>query len=337
MPPDNRALADSHGRKARYLRLSITDRCNLQCIYCVNSARQQYIPHADVLRYEELLRLARVSSGLGVRKVRITGGEPLVRRGVLTFLSSFRRELPQMQLCLTTNGVLLAPQLADFARLGLASFNISLDSFDAATVRRLVGQDVLAAILATIEGLLAKKQKVKINAVAMRGITDVQLPDFLYAIRHYPVDLRFIEFMPMGNGTLWSREKFISARELQALVLTHARLEAVPGAQDGLAGPARMYNVPGACGRLGFISAVSDHFCALCNRLRLTSSGRLRTCLFSDKEYNLARLLRKPQIDDATLARVMARAILRKPLGSELLADKPTMAVAQAQMVGIGG
>lgn len=331
------SLADSHGRKVRYLRLSVTDRCNLRCIYCVNSARQQYIPHNSVLRYEELLRIAKISSAHGIGKVRITGGEPLVRRDLLAFLTEFRKELPDLQLCITTNGVLIAPLLKDFVKLGLTSFNISLDSFHADTVANVVGQNVLPAILAGIEGLLAYGQTVKINAVAIRGITDVQMPDFIHALKHYPIDLRFIEFMPMGGNTVWSPDNFISARELLNIAKNHTNLIAAQGDDSGLAGPAKMFQLHNARGRMGFICAVSEHFCARCNRLRLTSSGGLRVCLFSDHEYNLARLLRHKAITDTHIARVIEQAMLRKPFGSELLAARAGMAVALDQMVGIGG
>lgn len=329
-------LRDSHGRACNYLRVSVTDRCNLSCGYCVSGKREQFIPHDNILRYEELLRFLRIGHSLGVRKTRITGGEPFMRLGLMPFLHSVRTELPAMRLCVTTNGTLLEPLIADLARLGLYSINISLDSFDRDTVRQLTGRDCLATVLQNMERLLAKGQRIKINAVALRGISDVQLPDCLHAITQYPVDLRFIEFMPMGANTQWNEEKFLPATELIDRASQLATLKPT-GEHDELSGPARMYTVKNAKGRLGFISAVSNHFCGLCNRLRLTSDGRLRTCLFSDREYHLVRPLRHARVGDKAIGQVLKGAMSRKPRGNLLLENRPLNSVASRQMVGIGG
>lgn len=329
-------LLDSLGRRATYMRMSVTDRCNFACVYCVNSQRQGYIPHERVLRYEEFARLARIGQSLGVEKIRITGGEPFARRGLADFMASLRGQMPDMRLCITTNGDLLAPWLDDLASIGISSFNISLDSFDASTFARLSGGGSLSRVLGNMEGLLARGQRVKINAVALRGISDAQIHSYLDIISRYPIDLRFIEFMPMGSNTMWSRERFISWRELHDLAARHAALAEAPQT-DMMAGPAKMYDVEGAKGRLGFISAVSEHFCSICNRLRITSDGNLRACLFSDREYPLAPLLRHPRITDASIARAMHAVIRKKPLGRDLLASHADTCVAARQMVGIGG
>lgn len=329
-------LCDSFGRRASYLRLSVTDRCNLQCRYCVSGERQKFIPHERILRYEEFYRLVAICKGLGVRKVRVTGGEPFARKDVLEFLGGLHSRFPDLAIALTTNATLFGDSLPKLAALGLSSINISLDSFDRDTVRMLSGRDILPVVLNSIERLLACGQRVKINAVAMAGITDRQMPDFIHAARAMPVDIRFIEYMPMGGNTLWAEANFISCDQLRQIAGKSCALVQAP-AEDPLAGPARMYNLPGAKGRLGFISAVSNHFCGTCNRLRITSEGKLRTCLFTDSEIRLAPLLRTQGITDANLARVIQGALRKKPSGAELLATRSGIAVASRQMVGIGG
>lgn len=330
-------LADKYGRTPRYVRLSVTDRCNLGCLYCVNGGRQQYIPHNRILRYEEYYRLAAILQTLGARKFRITGGEPFARKGIMHFLAEFRRRFPDSALAVTTNATLIDGRLRELSGYGLESFNISLDSFRRETFLRLTGKDALNSVFAAIDGLLALGQRVKINAVAFRGITDEQMPDFIHAIRNMPVDIRFIEYMPVGSNTGWNNDDFISWRELFALAERHGRLTKTGEPNASLAGPARIYALENAPGRLGFISAVSDHFCHSCQRLRVTSDGRLRTCLFSDADIDLARLLRNPKIQDRHLANAIGQAFLRKPVGAELLALKKKTPVAARQMVGIGG
>lgn len=341
----NMMLNDGLGRTARYLRLSITDRCNFRCRYCYGETLQfTPLPHEKVLRYEEMLRLAKITHSLGVRKIRITGGEPFIRKGCVDFLGKLRETLPDTQLCITTNGVLLAPYVEKLKHLNLKSVNISLDSFDAATFTRLTTQNKLNQVLEVINQLLENNIRVKINAVAMRGITDKQMDSYIEAILKMPVDLRFIEFMPMGQATSWQMQSFISAEELLHLAKSRINLTE-DDTNDDLAGPARMFRIDGAAGRLGFISALSSHFCAKCNRLRITSEGNLRLCLFGDKEYRLAPLLRnkkigdklsKPQIDKK-IAEIILKAIHHKPLGADLLKAKKQIAVAKRQMSGIGG
>lgn len=329
-------LCDSFGRRANYLRLSVTDRCNLQCSYCVSEKRQRFIPHERILRYEEFYRLVSISRSLGVRKVRVTGGEPFARKGILKFLASLRSRFPDLEIALTTNATLLGNSLGEIASLGLSSVNISLDSFDRETVRSISGHDVLPAVLASIDGLLSLGQRVKINAVAMAGITDAQMPEFIHAARTMPVDIRFIEYMPMGGNTLWADANFISCDELRQVAAQTCSLVEAP-MDSPLAGPARMYRLAGAKGRLGFISAVSDHFCSACNRMRITSEGRLRTCLFTDAEIRLAPMLRTPGISDANIARAIKGALRKKPSGAQLMTARSGTAVARKQMVGIGG
>lgn len=330
-------LCDGHGRVVRYLRLSVTDRCNLRCAYCRSEINQKFIPHPKVLRYEEMARLVGMMAALGVSKVRLTGGEPFARKGCDELLHLLHTRYPSLDLRLTTNGTLLEPHIPLLRSVGVSAVNLSLDSFDRETFARVTGRDLLPAVLASLDGLLQAGIRVKINAVAMRGVNDGQMDDFVHAVRTMPVDLRFIEFMPMGSGTLWGPETFWSAADIRAEAERRVRLDPVQDS-SAEAGPAKMFAVQGGKGRMGFITAVSCHFCGTCNRLRLTSDGNLRTCLFDDREYHLRGLLRNPRFDDGHLARVVRLACVGKPIGADLLkARKKGSAVADKQMVGIGG
>lgn len=329
-------LHDAHGRSVRYLRLSVTDRCNLHCLYCRSVEQRDFIPHENILRYEEMARVVRIVHGMGVRKVRLTGGEPFARKGCDDFLAMLHARHNDLDLRLTTNATLLEPHIPLLRRVGVSVINISLDSFDRATFARVTGHDLLPSVLAAVDGLLVAGLRVKINAVALRGVNDSQLDDFVHAAKTLPVDVRFIEFMPMGSGTRWDEQHFWPADQIRADAERLVRLLPDDAGSD-TSGPARMFRIVGGKGRLGFISPLSNHFCASCNRLRLTSDGNVRTCLFADKEYALRGMLRTPGLDDSCIARTISNACRLKPVGAELLAARQGAAVAAKHMVGIGG
>lgn len=330
-------LFDAHGREIRYLRLSVTDRCNLRCIYCNSADNYRLLSHDHVLRYEEMLRVVRVMSALGIERVRLTGGEPFARKGCDTFLASLRDEFPTLDLCITSNGTLLEQYVPLFKDIKVSTVNLSLDSFDRDAFARITGKDNLPSVLASLEALLRAGIKVKINAVAMRGVNDSQIEEFVNLATNLPVDVRFIEFMPMGHDTVWDKQVFWPAHEIKAAIVKHARLVKIERCSR-TAGPARMYTIEGGQGRIGIISPITSHFCNTCNRLRLTSEGNLRTCLFDDKEYPLRPLLRNPRIDDDHIKRIITSAVQRKPLGNILLErQRQGKPVAQKAMVGIGG
>lgn len=331
----NSSLNDSRGRVARYLRLSITDRCNLSCFYCRGTAPMPYIPHSRILRYEEMLRFAGIARKQGIRKLRVTGGEPFARKNCTDFLLRLRKEFPDLRICLTSNGTLLEPHIGELRKLALESVNISLDSFKPETYARITGKPLLDAVLGNIDRLLAAGIRVKVNAVALKGITDVQIDDFIHMARQMPVDVRFIEFMPMGTHTLWDHNRFLSCNTLFHLAGEKAKLHPAMEAGNPLAGPAVMHEVEGAKGRLGFISALSNHFCQTCNRLRLTCDGNLRLCLFADKNFRIAPLLRHNNVSDTSIARALTNACARKPLGAEIL--KNTGRIGGRHMSQIGG
>ncbi len=337
-PKGNFGLRDGHGRRITYLRLSVTDRCNLRCLYCRSNARESFILHENILRYEEMLRLVAILVRLGIGKVRLTGGEPFARKNCDRLLAMLRGHFPSLSLCVTTNGTLLEPYIPFLAKIGVGSVNLSLDSFDRQTFAKTTGRDVLPAVLASLDGLLKAGIPVKINAVAMRGINDTQLDDFVHAAKSMPVDVRFIEFMPMGSGTVWNETCFWPAGEVRAAIEDRAVLEEEHGGPEQFDGPARMFRVVGGKGRFGFISSVTNHFCRACNRLRLTSEGSLRTCLFDDEEYPLRGALRDASVTDEVLSRMVMDACLKKPVGADLLrARRRGHPVASRVMSGMGG
>lgn len=330
--PSDAPLMDAHGREVRYLRLSVTDRCNLRCAYC--RVDNTFIPHADVLRYEEMERVVALAVSTGVRKVRLTGGEPFVRKGFPEFLQRLRDRHPEVDLRLTSNGVMLAQHAALLRELNVR-VNLSLDTLHPERFARITGRDLLPRVLEGMDALLAAGVPLKINAVALRGVNDDELPAFLDLARSRAVDVRFIEFMPMGGSTLWNTEHYWAATDILRAAEQWAALTPAPRNAD-TDGPARMYALAGGAGRFGLITPLSNHFCAACNRLRVTSDGRLRTCLFDDKEYRLAPILRHPRLGDETLLRVLHRATLRKPIGAHIL-ERRKGAVAHRTMTAIGG
>jgi cyclic pyranopterin phosphate synthase len=327
-------LADARGRGVSYLRLSVTDRCNLRCLYCDRQMRH-VLSHFDVLRYEEMLQIMGLGLRLGIGKVRLTGGEPFARRDFMEFLETARGRFPSLALRLTTNGTLLAPFAGRLAAAGVDRVNISLDTLDRETFARITGQDMLDRVLAGIEACLAAGIKVKLNAVALRGINDHELGGFLDMARRLPVDVRFIEYMPMG-GADWAPEQVWSA---DAILADAGRLVTLtPLARDAAdAGPAQMYAIEGGAGRLGLITPLSNHFCGSCNRLRITSGGVLRTCLFSDRTYRLRPALRHRKLGITAVERIIRLALKAKPIGAELLAARRAGQVCATAMSSIGG
>ncbi|WP_432735420.1 GTP 3',8-cyclase MoaA [Maridesulfovibrio sp. FT414] len=328
-------LQDKLGRCVNYLRLSVTDRCNLRCMYCVTKDFT-HIPHPDILRYEEMLRLIDLAASMNINKLRLTGGEPFARKGFMEFVSKIMARHGDMDLRITSNGTLIEPLIPELSRLGVKRLNISLDTLDRKTFEEVTGRDHLTDVLGTIEACIRAGIRVKVNAVAMKGINDRELGAFIDFARNNPIDMRFIEFMPMGDDTK-SDSRFWSADDILAQASEFANLVPVKRTKENR-GPARMYSIEGGQGRLGLISPVSSHFCGTCNRLRITSDGYLRTCLFSDHTYKLRGILRNPSLGDDTLKKVIAAATRDKPLGYHLLESrKGCEGVCGTQMSAIGG
>jgi len=282
-------LFDSWQRQINYLRISVTDHCNLRCIYCSVGSIPR-LSHDDILRYEEIQRLAQVAASMGINKVRLTGGEPLVRLNLSKLVELLSQIDSIDDIALTTNGILLSKYAAELKQAGLKRVNISLDTLREDRFRRITGRDNLTEVFAGIEAAhLAGLEPVKINMVVLRDINDDEVIDFARLSTSQGWHVRFIEFMPFG---IPEAEAFgtVSAQEIQERIQSLGKLE--PYADKTGNGPARYYQLPGARGTIGFITPMTEHFCHTCNRLRLTSDGQLRPCLLDDDEVNLKEALR---------------------------------------------
>ncbi len=298
-----------------YLRVSITDRCNLRCVYCMPPEGVAWCPHADILRYEEIVAIVRVAVQLGVRKVRLTGGEPLVRPGAVELVRMLA-DIPGLDdLAMTTNGTLLARHARELKDAGLRRVNVSLDTLRADRFRQITRRGHLEDVLAGIEAAQAAGlTPVKINAVIVRGLND----DEVVTLARKTVDegwhMRFIELMPVGNGAVtvgdW-RKRLVTATEMRERI--EAELGPLQPARMRVGGgPARYYRLPGAKGTVGFITPISERFCAHCNRMRLTADGKLRPCLLSDYEIDLRSPLRNGA-DEKRIAELLCQGIALKP------------------------
>lgn len=310
-----RSLVDPYGRVIDYMRVSITDLCNLRCVYCIPPEGVKQIPHDEILRYEEILRIIVVAKDLGVSKIRVTGGEPLVRRGALEFVSRLTAMPNIDDVGLTTNGVLLSALAADLRAAGLTRINVSLDSLRRDMYERITGSDQLSRVLAGIDAALdAGLQPVKINVVLLEGINEEDVPAFARLSLDRPLDVRFIERMPFGVDWLPnSPDPFSAAKVFRIIRDEIGELEPIP--RETRDGPATMYRLPDAQGRIGIIDAVTGHFCGTCNRLRLTARGNLRPCLLGHMEIDIKSALRE-EASEEELARIIQSAVNRKPLGN---------------------
>ncbi len=302
-------LVDSLGRNINYLRLSVTDRCDLRCVYCMPKEGIAKQGHAAVLSYEELLLIAETAIDLGIEKIRITGGEPLVRAGIIGFLEKLSAIPGLHHLAISTNGLLLAGMAADLHAAGVQRLNVSLDSLDPATFAEITRGGDLKRVL---DGLDAAERAgfppPKINCVIMRGANDAEILAFAEMTRERGNSVRFIEYMPVVKEEGWQRY-CISGEEILQRIAASYPLEPVD--KGPYAGPSRDFRIPGALGSIGIITAVSGHFCSECNRIRVTATGQAKGCLFCDDKTDLIPFLRPP--DREGLAGVLRRIVAGKP------------------------
>ncbi|MEW6673882.1 MAG: GTP 3',8-cyclase MoaA [Thermodesulfobacteriota bacterium] len=328
----NQKLIDQYNRVLNYLRVSITDHCNLRCMYCVPREEIPWLTHDQILTYEEILRLIKIGAGMGIAKVRITGGEPLVRKGVYDFLSDLNRINGISDVSLTTNGVLLADNIDRIRAAGIRRINVSLDTLNRRKYKEITGHDQYEQVWRGIlSAHAAGLGPIKINVVALKGINDDELIDFARLSMVYPFHIRFIEHMPIGASGAKIGHHLL-APEIKARLETLGRL--IPVEKGLYDGPAERYKYRDAPGEIGFIRPLSRHFCAHCNRLRLTASGQLRTCLLSDNQVDLKGPLRRG-CSDSELVEILLNAVRHKPSEHHLSGN--CTGNVNSQMSSIGG
>jgi cyclic pyranopterin phosphate synthase len=331
-------LIDSHGRRARDLRVSLTDRCNLRCTYCMPAEGLDWLPGSDLLSDDELVRVIDVAvRTLGIEEIRFTGGEPLLRKGIVDLIDRVGRLSPRPEMSLTTNGIGFARRAADFVTAGLDRINISLDSLDRETFTRLTRRDRLTDVLDALAAAVdAGLSPVKINTVLMRGVNDHEAADLLRFSVANGYHLRFIEQMPLDAGHSWTRERMVTADEIQASLSREFTLTPHSGARLGA--PAELFDVDGGPATVGIIASVTRPFCGDCDRTRLTADGQVRTCLFSRDETDLRALLRgggSGEVVDGAIADAWRTATWGKLPGHGI--DDPSFLQPDRPMSAIGG
>jgi len=324
-------LRDGHGRLIRDLRVSVTDRCNFRCQYCMPAEGLPWLERAEVLTFEEIERLVALFAAMGVRDLRLTGGEPLVRRE-FPRLASMLAPLVD-DLSVTTNGFLLERDAEALVRAGIDRFNVSIDSLQRDRFFEMTRRDSLPRVLRGLEVLaqFPEAHPIKVNAVALRGFTEDEVLPFARFARSHPYEVRFIEFMPLDADHAWSLDRVLTGEEIRAAIDAVYPLEPEPREPSATA---RVYRFADGRGRIGFINPVSEPFCGDCDRVRLTADGKLRTCLFSLRETDLRGPMRAGE-DDAELERVVREAVWRKELKHRV--NEPGFVQPARTMSAIGG
>ena len=296
-------LYDNHGREINYLRLAVTDRCNLRCFYCMPEEGIKYVPRTDLLTYEEMLRLLGVVAEMGINKIRITGGEPFVRKGMIEFMESMARVEGINSIHLTTNGTLTEKLIPRLKGLGLKSVNLSLDTLDKERFADITRRDEFENVMRTFYALLDSGIQTKLNTVVMKGRNDQDIIPFVRLTKDHPVSVRFIEEMPFngsdrdGGGLEWNH-----VRILNEIRSEFPDIEKIP---DPAFSTSQNYQVPGHVGKVGIIAAYSRTFCGTCNRLRVTPVGLLKTCLYDGGVFNIRDLMRAGATDTQVKAALL--------------------------------
>lgn len=304
-------MIDHFGRDINYLRVSITDRCNLRCRYCMPESGITKLDHQEILSLEEITRLVRVASGLGIRKVRLTGGEPLIRKNIVHLVEQIASIETIDDLAITTNGVLFEPIAEELKAAGLNRANFSLDSLVPVKFKYITRLGEIDTVTSSIfKALELDLHPVKLNVVVIRGFNDDEVLDFVNLAMRYPLHIRFIEFMPIGDLLYWKKERSITVDEIREKIEQHHQLVAAERVAGN--GPAKYYGLAGGQGTIGFISPMSNHFCGACNRIRMTAEGKLRGCLYDCHEIDLKSALVEDAPDEV-LRDLFCQTIQCKP------------------------
>ncbi len=315
------SLIDRFGREITYLRISVTDRCNLRCIYCMPETGIKFVPHEEILRFKEIIRIAEIFVEEGVKKIRLTGGEPLVRKGVVELVKMLSESVgKKAELTMTTNGTLLWKYGKELYNAGMERINIGIDTLNPEIFKKITRRDHFNDVQKSLDAI--KKipfRKIKLNVVVMKGINDAEIQDFVKLTLDNPWEVRFIEYMPFGNVTLETREKYLLDGETIIKEIGKSfEIKELPSN-----GVAKKFKVENAEGEWGIITPMTAHFCENCNRMRLTSNGFLRPCLFSREMVDIKTPIRKGA-DRETLLKIIKGAIDKKPRINPLLENKET-------------
>ena len=329
-PVSGPRLTDNHNRSITYLRLSITDRCNLRCRYCRPENGVPFVPHTEILSFEELERLAGIFCGLGVNKVRVTGGEPFMRKGCREFLQRLRKLNGLQYLHITTNGVETAQHLDALTELGIDGINLSLDTLDHRRFWRITRRDSLADVMKALDGIIARRIPLKINSVVLSDTSDEEIIALANLLRDYPITLRFIEMMPFSGAI--RPVKLVNGNLLQRLqgIFPHATEQF----QDSPS-TAQIFSLPGYKGSIGLIQGHTRLFCSTCNKVRITPTGMLKTCLYDNGVLDLKKMLRQGMDDDAIESAIFSCVRKRDVNGHE--AEQLAKRVQEPSMASIGG
>ena len=332
LKPNLPLLFDNHGREMSYLRLAVTDRCNLRCTYCMPAEGIAYLPEKKLLSWEEMLRIVHVLNQLGIRKVRITGGEPFVRPGLMDFLQELAK-IENLEICLTTNGVLLENHLDSLLNLGIKNVNLSLDSLDSERFFKITRRNDFDQVYRNLMRMIEANFIVKLNAVVMHGMNETDILPLVNFTEKHPVSVRFIEEMPFNGSGLVEEKLFWDYRRILSHIKSEfPHIEEVPMAYGETS---KNYHVPGFMGDVGIIAAFSRTFCGSCNRIRVTSLGQVKTCLYDDGVFDLKEYLRLG-VSDEDLKNTMIKIFGERPKdGFE--AENNRKGVINESMTSIGG
>lgn len=328
-------LYDNHGRVINYVRLAVTDRCNLRCFYCMPEEGIDYVPREELMHYEEMERLLRILAGLGIEKVRITGGEPFVRRDMMSFIRTIAGIAGIRQIHLTTNGTFSAPLVGELKEIGVRSVNLSLDTLDRQRFFNITRRDVFDQVMQTFEALMQHGIRTKINAVVMQDRNEADLIPLMELTRQYPVDVRFIEEMPFNGGDAHYEKLFWDHRRILDFIKTHyPEVQKIP---DPPFSTSANYQIPGCQGNIGIIAAYSRTFCGTCNRIRVTPQGVLKTCLYDEGVFNLKTLMRSGASDEEVQTAILQALGNRAKDGFEAEQLRSFGHPVHESMSGIGG
>jgi GTP 3',8-cyclase len=326
-------LVDGWGREIKSLRVSVTDKCNFRCRYCMPAEGLEWLPRDEVLSFEEIERLVRILASMGVDEIRLTGGEPLVRRELPVLVQKLASVPGVADLSLTTNGVLLDRLAGPLVAAGLRRINVSLDTLSHTRFAEITRRDALDRVLQGLEEAerYPELRPIKVNAVAVKGFTETEVPALAELARRKPYVVRFIEFMPLDADGAWRDDDVLTGAEIRAIIEQHWPLEEIPAKPSSTA---RRYRFADGAGEIGFVNPVSEPFCSSCDRIRLTADGQLRTCLFSRREWDLKTPLRAGATD-GELERELRRAVDHKELKHRI--NEPGFVRATRSMSQIGG